>query len=336
MERTELPIAVFDSGLGGISVLRALVQRLPGEDFLYFGDSANAPYGVRPVAEVRRLTQDVIGRLYDRGIKAAVIACNTATSAAIGPLRAAFPDIPVIGIEPALKPAVAHHRRVLVLATPLTLREEKFVALMHQCAGCAEIVPLPCPELVEFVERGELDSPALTAYLARQLGPYAGRVDAAVLGCTHFPFARRAIRAALGGWLLAQLKLMGVTFLILTAGFLLLRTEYPLLFALLTTLIDALPVFGTGTVLIPWALLEFLHGNTACGVGFLILYAVAALTRQTLEPRLVGQQIGLAPIFTLLALYAGYKTIGVPGMILFPICAVLFRQLWDHSGLQNS
>ena len=152
MERTELPIAVFDSGLGGISVLRALVQRLPGEDFLYFGDSANAPYGVRPVAEVRRLTQDVIGRLYDRGIKAAVIACNTATSAAIGPLRAAFPDIPVIGIEPALKPAVAHHRRVLVLATPLTLREEKFVALMHQCAGCAEIVPLPCPELVEFVE----------------------------------------------------------------------------------------------------------------------------------------------------------------------------------------
>ena len=184
MERTELPIAVFDSGLGGISVLRALVQRLPGEDFLYFGDSANAPYGVRPVAEVRRLTQDVIGRLYDRGIKAAVIACNTATSAAIGPLRAAFPDIPVIGIEPALKPAVAHHRRVLVLATPLTLREEKFVALMHQCAGCAEIVPLPCPELVEFVERGELDSPALTAYLARQLGPYAGRVDAAVLGCT--------------------------------------------------------------------------------------------------------------------------------------------------------
>ena len=201
MERTELPIAVFDSGLGGISVLRALVQRLPGEDFLYFGDSANAPYGVRPVAEVRRLTQDVIGRLYDRGIKAAVIACNTATSAAIGPLRAAFPDIPVIGIEPALKPAVAHHRRVLVLATPLTLREEKFVALMHQCAGCAgcaEIVPLPCPELVEFVERGELDSPALTAYLARQLGPYAGRVDAAVLGCTHFPFAKRAIQQIVG------------------------------------------------------------------------------------------------------------------------------------------
>ena len=204
MERTELPIAVFDSGLGGISVLRALVQRLPGEDFLYFGDSANAPYGVRPVAEVRRLTQDVIGRLYDRGIKAAVIACNTATSAAIGPLRAAFPDIPVIGIEPALKPAVAHHRRVLVLATPLTLREEKFVALMHQCAGCAEIVPLPCPELVEFVERGELDSPALTAYLARQrvLPHRAGRLFQRRLAraglCRHHAPARGRRRRAHG------------------------------------------------------------------------------------------------------------------------------------------
>ena len=96
MERTELPVAVFDSGLGGISVLRALVRRMPGEDFLYFGDSANAPYGVRPAAEVRELTQSVIARLYARGIKAAVIACNTATSAAIGTLRAAFSDIPVI------------------------------------------------------------------------------------------------------------------------------------------------------------------------------------------------------------------------------------------------
>ena len=89
-------------------------------------------------------------------------------------------------------------------------------------------------------------------------------------------------------------------------------------------------------LLIPWSLLEFLHGNTTSGIGFLILYAVAALTRQTLEPRLVGQQIGLPPVVTLFALYAGYKTIGVPGMILFPISAVLLKQLWDHSGLQKS
>lgn len=152
---------------------------------------------------------------------------------------------------------------------------------------------------------------------------------------SKFAVALGHIRSALGGWLLAQLKLMGVTFLILTFGFLLLCTNYPLLFALLTTVIDALPVFGTGTVLIPWSLLEFLHGNTRCGVGFLILYAVAALTRQTLEPRLVGRQIGLPPVVTLFALYTGYRVIGVPGMILFPISAVLLKQLWDHSGLQK-
>ena len=154
--------------------------------------------------------------------------------------------------------------------------------------------------------------------------------------CGKFLSAAQKIRAALGGWLLAQLKLMGVTFLILTVGFMLLCTDYPLLFALLTTIIDALPVFGTGTVLIPWSLLEFLHGNTRCGIGFLVLYVVAALTRQALEPRLVGKQIGLAPILTLIALYAGYRTIGVAGMILFPISAILLKQLWDHSGLQST
>ena len=199
MERTELPVAVFDSGLGGISVLRALVQRMPGEDFLYFGDSANAPYGVRPAAEVRELTQSVIARLYACGIKAAVIACNTATSAAIGTLRAAFSDIPVIGIEPALKPAAAQHRHVLVLATPLTLREEKFAALMQRCAASAEILPLPCPELVEFVERGELSGPNLEAYLHEKLDLCLRQpVDAIVLGCTHYPFLAGAIRKVAG------------------------------------------------------------------------------------------------------------------------------------------
>ena len=201
--------------------------------------------------------------------------------------------------------------------------------LFHQASSFLSHLP----GVVLFAVAAIVSSFMLAAQLPQLRRSFAAHLPQLARG--KLASALGHIRAALG-WLLAQLKLMGVTFLILTAGFLLLRTEYPLLFALLTTLIDALPVFGTGTVLIPWALLEFLHGNTACGVGFLILYAVAALTRQTLEPRLVGQQIGLAPIFTLLALYAGYKTIGVPGMILFPICAVLFRQLWDHSGLQNS
>ena len=199
MERTELPIAVFDSGLGGISVLRALVQRLPGEDYLYFGDSANAPYGVRPVAEVRRLTQDVIGRMYDRGIKAAVIACKTATSASIGPLRAAFPDIPVIGIEPALKPAVAHHRRVLVLATPLTLREHKFAALMDRFKANNMISPQPCPDLVEIVESGRLcDHDLVMRTLHRYFDGYdLPSIDSVVLGCTHFVFYRDYFRELL-------------------------------------------------------------------------------------------------------------------------------------------
>ena len=195
-----IPIAVFDSGMGGVSVLRELMRLMPNEDYLYYGDSANAPYGTKSVQEVRALTLERIGALHTRGIKAAVIACNTATSAAVNELRQRFADIPVIGMEPAVKPAVlAHpHGTVLVLATPLTLREEKFSALLGQYESMAEIVRIPCPELVEYVERGELDSPALRACLEERLGEYRGRADAAVLGCTHFPFLRRAIGAALG------------------------------------------------------------------------------------------------------------------------------------------
>ena len=195
-----LPIAVFDSGMGGVSVLRELLKRMPNEDYLYYGDSANAPYGTKTVDAVRALTLARIGALHARGIKAAVIACNTATSAAVKDLRERFSDIPVIGMEPAVKPAVLAHPngRVLVLATPLTLREEKFSALLAQYAPLAEIIRLPCPELVEFVERGELSGPAVRAFLQERLAPYRDRVDAAVLGCTHFPFLRRAIRDVLG------------------------------------------------------------------------------------------------------------------------------------------
>ena len=195
-----LPIAVFDSGMGGVSVLRELRRLMPEEDYLYYGDSANAPYGTRSVEEVRDLTMQRIGALYARGIKAAVIACNTATSAAVEELRSAFSRIPIIGMEPAVKPAVLAHPNgtVLVLATPLTLREQKFEALLAHYASMAEIVKLPCPELVEFVERGELDSPEVFAFLENRLGAYRGKADAAVLGCTHFPFLRRAIGAVLG------------------------------------------------------------------------------------------------------------------------------------------
>ena len=144
--------------------------------------------------------------------------------------------------------------------------------------------------------------------------------------------ASARVRRTFGGWLLAQGKLMGVTFLLLTAGFLLLGTQYPLLFGLLVTLVDALPVFGVGTALIPWALVSFLRGQTRLGAGLALLYGAAALTRQTLEPRLLGRQFGLPPLAALMALYVGYHVLGVAGMIVFPIAAVLARQLWEAFG----
>lgn len=137
------------------------------------------------------------------------------------------------------------------------------------------------------------------------------------------------LRAALGGWLLAQLKLMSITFFILTAGLMLLHVSYPVLFGLVIALVDALPVFGTGTVLIPWALLSFLQDGLHRGIGLLVLYGAAALTRQALEPRMIARQIGLSPLLTLMALYIGFRVAGVGGMLVFPICAILLKQLWD-------
>ena len=124
----ENPIAVFDSGLGGVSVLRELIRVMPNENYIYFGDSANAPYGVKTLEEVRELTCEHAKRLFEDGAKGLVVACNTATSAAVRVLRETYPTIPIVGIEPAVKPAVMwkEHPRVLVMATPMTIREEKF------------------------------------------------------------------------------------------------------------------------------------------------------------------------------------------------------------------
>lgn len=201
MDRTKLPIAVFDSGVGGISVLRELVRQLPQEDFLYVGDCANAPYGDKPTRKVRELTLALFRRLEAVGFKAIVVACNTATSAAIRQLREQYPDMPVIGIEPALKPAVDRHPggRVVVMATETTLREEKFANLMARYRDRCDIRSLPCPGLMEFVERGELDSPALEAYLRKALSEeLVSPPDAIVLGCTHYPFLRPVLRRIIG------------------------------------------------------------------------------------------------------------------------------------------
>ena len=202
MDEMQRPIGVFDSGVGGISVLRELVALMPNENFIFYGDSKNAPYGTKTLEEVRKLTLADAEYLRSRNVKALVVACNTATSAAIHILRERYQkEIPVIGIEPALKPAVSvkENSRVLVMATPMTLREKKFHNLMQKFQDQAEIISLPCPGLVEFVERGELSGEALEHFLKNLFAPYQERkVDAVVLGCTHYPLVRKTIQKVLG------------------------------------------------------------------------------------------------------------------------------------------
>ena len=168
------PIAFFDSGLGGISVLRETVRLLPEENYLYYGDSLHAPYGVKTVDEVTARSRAIVRHLLDEGAKAIVIACNTATSAAANTLRAEFPDVPIIGTEPALKPAVERHPggRILVMATAMTLNEKKFDDLRRHFLREAEIHSVACSGLMEFVERGELSGAALDGYLREKLAPY--------------------------------------------------------------------------------------------------------------------------------------------------------------------
>ena len=192
-------IAVFDSGVGGISVLRHLRREMPGERFLYFGDSANAPYGTRPTEQIQALTTAAAEMLMGRGIKALVLACNTATAAAAKSLRLRFPDTIIIGIEPALKLAADRFPggTVGVMATPATLREGKFARLMERCDQC-QVVKLPAPGLVELVEAGKADSHETEQLLRQLLQPWEGKLDAIVLGCTHYPFARDMIRKLLG------------------------------------------------------------------------------------------------------------------------------------------
>lgn len=202
MDKRNLPIAFFDSGVGGISVLREALALMPRENYVYFGDSANAPYGTKTVEEIRALTLGHAERFYRQGIKALVIACNTATSAAIQSLRSIYTDIPVIGIEPALKPAalMAEHPTVIVMATPLTVSAAKFHELLGHYSDKADVIPLGCPGLMEFVEMGCLDTPQVENYLRELLGPYLSRysADAIVLGCTHYPFVKPLIRKIAG------------------------------------------------------------------------------------------------------------------------------------------
>ena len=191
------PIGVFDSGVGGLSVLRALRERLPQEDFIYYADTAHAPYGERGDAYVSARTHAVAELLVrTHGIKALVVACNTATTAAIHLLRMAYPGLPLVGLEPGLKPAVAATRTgcVAVLATRGTLASAKYAALHAAHGGQARVRTVPCDGLVKAIEGfDEAGIAALCAHYMQQAGPLGdgpGETDTLVLGCTHYPLVR--------------------------------------------------------------------------------------------------------------------------------------------------
>lgn len=202
VEIKDRPIGFFDSGVGGISVLKEAIRLLPKENFIYYGDSKNAPYGTKSVQEVRELCFKAADFLVKNNVKALVVACNTATSAAINELREEYKYMPVIGIEPALKPAVKLKKqgKILIMATPMTLLEKKFNDLMNKYNKEAEIVPIPCPELVEFIEDGKISGSEISTYLKNRLCPYIEKgVGAIVLGCTHYPFVKKEITSIAQG-----------------------------------------------------------------------------------------------------------------------------------------
>ena len=194
-------IAVFDSGVGGVSVLRELRRIMPGERYYYFGDSANAPYGRKTTDQVRTLTLAAGKKLLvDRDCKALVVACNTATAAAITELRAAYPDRIIVGIEPALKLACDRHPggTIGIMATDVTLREQKLAALMERVKRDCTVLRVQAPGVVELVEAGKCDTAEAVALMEKLLGPYGDRLDALVLGCTHYPFMKKAMAKVLG------------------------------------------------------------------------------------------------------------------------------------------
>ena len=200
MTSSAAPVAVFDSGIGGLSVARELHAALPSEHLLYLADHAYVPYGDRTTAEVHARTL-VAGRwLQAQGAKVLVVACNTASGAALEALREEL-SIPVVGLEPAVKPAVATSRngRVGVMATVGTLASERYARLVASHANGSHVVPQPCPGLADLIEDGHLDGDALREVIAGFAAPLreAG-VDTVVLGCTHYPFVRQAIAEALG------------------------------------------------------------------------------------------------------------------------------------------
>jgi glutamate racemase len=194
-------IGVFDSGVGGLSVWQEIARQLSSVPLIYLADQAHVPYGTRPISQIRDLSTAITRFLLAQGARLIVVACNTASAAALYHLRETFPDVPFVGMEPAIKPAVETSRTGIigVIATPATFQGELFASLLDRYATGAQVLTQVCPGLVEAVETGELDSPATETRLRDCLAPLmVAGIDTLVLGCTHYPFLALAIARVVG------------------------------------------------------------------------------------------------------------------------------------------
>ena len=201
MINSAIKVGVFDSGLGGLSVLRVLRQQLPAQPMVYIGDQIHTPYGVRTLEEVRQLTTEAVKFLFRQDARLIVIACNTASAAALKSLRVQFPGVPFVGMEPAVKPAAEQTQSgvVGVLATYATFQSELYASVVERFAKDVKVLQSPCPGLVAEIEKGNLTGNETRQILQRELGPMLEKgIDTVVLGCTHYPFVIPLIQEIVG------------------------------------------------------------------------------------------------------------------------------------------
>jgi glutamate racemase len=195
------PIGIFDSGIGGISVLRAIREQMPAESVIYFGDQGHIPYGPRPMEQIRNFSEAITNFLLEKNAKIIVVACNTASAAALKYLREKFSDVEFVGMEPAVKPAAEHTQtaKVGVLATPATFQGALYSSVVERFANGVELFQNTCPDLVQQIEQGHLDGEETRRILEDALLPMLEKnIDTVVLGCTHYPFVIPLIQQIVG------------------------------------------------------------------------------------------------------------------------------------------
>lgn len=263
------PIGVFDSGVGGLSVLRAIRRELPAEQIIFLGDQIHVPYGSRHLEEVRQFSERITRFLIGKGAKLIVVACNTASAAALHTLRGLFPQMPFVGMEPAVKPAAAQTQSgvVGVLATPATFQGELYASVVERFASDVKVLQSTCPGLVQQIEDGLLEAPETRSILEDALAPMMlQKIDTIVLGCTHYPFVIPLIQSIAGSHVNVIDPAPAVARQVrrlLAANEILANEDHPL-----TTYNDGVQLFTTGKIenlqtLLPRLLGETLHVQPA-------------------------------------------------------------------------